>query len=196
MGAKWYVLRTKSRAEYLAADELERDGYEILFPRVKSSYARPGHLDTPLFPGYLFLRCDPTATSWPTFRAGRHILGWIRFDGAIPSIPDDVVVQLMERIEAVNREGGVWRRFRAGETVRIVSKTIQGLAEVIEDAKPRQSRVTILMQFMGRMIRAEVPSEDLQPAEDDSENPFRPPRRTRGGGRRIRGYEASATAGA
>ena len=58
MGSNWYVLRTEPRAEYMATREMDRDGFEVFFPCVEAAHSRFGHADTPLFPGYLFLRCD------------------------------------------------------------------------------------------------------------------------------------------
>ena len=54
--AAWHIIRTKPRAEYMAARELDRDGFEIFFPRIKVAQPRVGHTDDPLFPGYLLIK--------------------------------------------------------------------------------------------------------------------------------------------
>jgi transcriptional antiterminator RfaH len=188
MGLGWYVARTEPRAEFLAANELSRDGYEIFFPRVKSVYPRVGHADMPLFPGYLFLRCDPDADGWPSFRRIHRILGWVGFGGEVPCLPDEVVIDMKERLESINNQGGVWRRFEAGEKVRVVSHTMEGLAEVVEVARSPQSRVKVLLQFMGRLIQVQVPWENLRSIDVQTWEKQRFPRRTRGKGRWIRSY--------
>ena len=91
MGKAWYVLRTESRAEYMAANALESDGYEVYLPKVKTPTPRIGHFDVPLFPGYLFLRCDIESQGWPMFHREHRVAGWIRFDGSVSPIPDDIV---------------------------------------------------------------------------------------------------------
>lgn len=187
MGASWYVVRTEPRAEYLAASELARDGFEVLLPRLKLAYPRFGHTDTPLFPGYLFIRCSPETSGWPVFRPGHRVSGWVGFGGEVPSMSDEAVDELLQRIEAVNNKGGLWRRFEPGERVEIVSKTLQGLAQVVQTGKSPQGRVKVLLNFMGRMVSADVPWEHLRPAPEQAKEPVRIPRRTRGGGRRIRG---------
>ena len=191
MAAAWYVMRTQSRAEYVAADELRRDGFEVLFPRVESPNNPKGHGDTPLFPGYLFLRCDLQNDNWPSFRPAHRVLGWVTFGGEIPSLPDSVVSELTEHLDKINNQGGLWHRFQAGETVQINSGTIQSLAEVLEDAKSPHSRVKVLLQFMGRQIQAQVPWENIQPIIGRPGFNQRAPRRTRGRGRRIKGFEPS-----
>ena len=192
MGASWYVIRTEPRAEYLATTELTRDGFEVLLPRLKLAYPRLGHTDMPLFPGYLFIRCSPETSGWPVFRAGHRVLGWVGFGGEVPSMSDEAVNELLQRIEAVNNQGGFWRRFQLGERVEIVSKSLQGLAEVVQTGKSPQGRVKVLLNFMGRMVSADVPWEHLRPVPEQAKDPVRIPRRTRGRGRQIRGAPSLA----
>jgi transcriptional antiterminator RfaH len=192
MAFRWYVLRTEPRAEYMAAGELGRDGFEIFFPRVLSPQPRLGHADTPLFPGYLFLRCDSEGEGWPSLRLGHRVSGWVSFGGIVPSIPDELVAELMGRVDSINATNGLWRRFRPGERVRVVSKTLESLAQVVEEAKSPHARALVLLQFMGRVVEARVPWADLQPVQDQPLEKLRVPRRTRGGGRWVRGYGPNA----
>lgn len=194
MSYRWYVIRTQPRAEYLAADELERDEVEIFFPRVKTPHPRFGHEDMPLFPGYLFLRCDPEEEGWPTFRPRHRVLGWVGFEGVVPSIPDRAVGELRERLDGIGREGGLWRRFRCGERVEVISNGIESVAQVVEEAKSPQGRVKVLLSFMGRLVSAQVPWESLRSWEEHPWEAHRAPRRTRGRGRWIGGQGATAAA--
>ena len=187
MSANWYVVRIEPRAEYMAAAELTRDGFEVLLPRLKLAYPRFGHTDMPLFPGYLFIRCSPEIDGWPVFRTGHRVQGWVGFGGEVPSMSDEAVNELLYRIEAVNNNGEFWKRFEPGERVEIVSKTLQGLAEVVQTGKSPQGRVKVLLNFMGRMVSADVPWEHLRPAQEPDQHKVRVPRRTRGHGRRITG---------
>lgn len=196
MDSNWHVIRTEPRAEYLAADELDRDGFEVFFPRIKVAHPRCGHSDTPIFPGYLFLRLDAQMEGWPVFRPRHRVVNWVRFGDEIPSLPDDAVAELRQRVDTINGEGGLWRGFKPGDKVRVISNTIQGLAEVIEGAKSPQGRVKVLLEFMGRLVRAQIPWDALRPVEEESEKGRRPLRRTRGGGRWIAGFGLRAPDGA
>lgn len=211
IGPRWYVARTEPRAEFLAADELERDGHEVFFPRVRAPRPRLGHTDMPLFPGYLFLRCDPESEGWPSFRRAHRIAGWVGFAGEVPSLPDEVVAELMERWDTINRQGGFLKRFQPGEKVRIVAGSLMGLAEVVEAAKLPRASVKVLVEFMGRLVQAQVPLQHLEPIEglsfdhkprayqapayQPTQKPRRP-RRTRGKGRWVQGFGSRALAGA
>ncbi len=194
MAEKWYVIRTEPRAEYQAAQALTQEGVEIFFPRVNSPRYRQRQVDLPLFPGYLFIKWDRDSAGWPTFRPVHRVTSWVSFGDFVPSIPDEIITELSEMVDAMNASNGLWRRFKVGEKVRIASGTFQGLAEVIEEAKSPTARALVLLEFMGRMVQTQVPWVDLQPCSGQPENlapqieKVRSPRRTRGGGRWVRGH--------
>ena len=196
MASNWYVLRTEPRAEYLAATELGDDGFEVFFPRVTSPNNRVGHDDVPLFPAYLFLRCDPEADGWPFFRLRHRVAGWVRFGGVVPTIPDEVIAELEQRVEGVNSGMGLWRQYKQGERVFVVSHGMEDLAEIVEEAKSPQANARVLLQFMGRLVQAQVPWADLRPVPDHVSESRYLPRRTRGRGRWIRGFGPRAAVGA
>ena len=190
MTSGWYLMRTRAMSEYLAAAALERNGYEFFFPRVETPKPRPGYDDMPLFPGYVFVRCNVNGRGLPSIQHMAGLLGWVQFDGVAPSVPDRVIDDLQDRLAEINSTGGHWTRFQPGQTVRVASGHLQGLAEVLEEPKTPESRIRVLLEFMGRMVPARVPWHDLQPVAGDgwNGNRRRPPRRTRGRGRWIRGF--------
>ena len=185
MGYNWYVARTEPRAEALAACELGREGYETFLPRVRNPQSGIGNSHSILFPGYLFLRFDPELGGWPFFRQSHRILGWLRFGGEVPCLPDNVVAEIKERIEQINLDGGLRQRFQPGDEVRLTSESLHCLAQVVEDKKP-DTRVKVLLRFMGRLVSTQVPREDLQLIGNEPWEKQRFPRRTRGKGRRVR----------
>ena len=194
MGLKWFVLRAKPRSESLAVRELERDDLEVFAPMVKRRHVRSGPDKAPLFPGYLFVRCDPENNGWPYFRPGQHLLGWVNFRGEVPWLPDEVIANLKLKCDEINQEGGMWRQYKPGEIVRVDSAAIQSFAQVLEDGKTARSRVKVLLNFLDRMVPAQVSREDIQPIEGMSESKSHPPRRTRGRGRWIDGFRPTALA--
>lgn len=188
MARNWYVLRTEPRAEHMASAELDRAGFEVFSPRVKNPSLHGGHVEVPLFPGYLFLRCD-FAEDAPTFKqVAPHVSGWVNFDGVVPPLPEEFIDALRQRLANIDDKGGLWRRFRRGEKVRVVAGNVQEFAEVLEEPKSPQARVRVLMEFMGRLVPAQVSWENLRPAEEENVSSNRSARRTRGKGRWIQGF--------
>ncbi len=192
MSLSWYAVRTKPQSEYLATKVLSGRGFEVFLPLVGSPKPRAGREDTPLFPGYLFLRYDVDRQDWPSLTQLPGILGWVRFNGVVPAVPDEVVELVAERVQAINCTGGLWTRFRRGQRVHVLSGKIEGLAEIVEEPQSPEDRVRVLLEFMGRQVPARVPWFNLRPLEQTAlalrSGTNR--RRTRGRGRRIR--EAAA----
>ncbi len=196
MSTPWYVIRTRPLCEYSASEALARGGFEVFFPRVNSPRPRRGQGDEPLFPGYLFLRFDLSSLGWDAPGRLPGVLGWVRFDGVVPPVPDELVADLRERVALINGGGGLWTRFQPGQKVHVVVGATESLAEVLEEARSPDSRVSVLLQFMGRLVQAKVPWTSLRPyaGEQGHAGGSRAPRRTRGRGRWVRGFGPRAVA--
>ena len=200
MSHRWFVIHTEARAEYLASYALNRDGYQTYFPRIRAAYPRLGHMNTPLFPGYLFLRLDPDNDGWPVFRPSHKIVGYVRFGIEIPSLSDTVVNDLMERVSSINEGGKLPIAFQEGDVVEVTMSSFNTTARVLESGNSSKGTVKVLLEFMGRLVNAEVPWQHIQsvipenqPESVDSDiGTSQLPRRTRGKGRWIRGAKQLA----
>jgi len=188
MPRHWYLIRTKPHSEYIAAESLEREGLEFFLPSVRVPQTPSGQVEAPLFPGYLFLRID--ADTWPSLLRLPGISGWVRFEGVTPPIPDEVVEHLTERIVTIDGSGGLWTRFRRGQKVRVISGHMDNLAEIVEEPTSPENRVRVLLEFMGRLVAAQVSWHHLRPLQDHKylTSSSRAVRRTRGKGRWVRDF--------
>ena len=190
MSEHWYVIRTKPRSEALASAEMERLGYQVLLPLVEEASSSYGRIVAPLFPGYLFLRCGDEAKEFPSLSLRRHVVGWVNFGGIIPTVADEIIEVLKEQLDVIGQEGGLWKRYEAGEMVEVISGSVQSIAKVVEAPKSPQAKVKVLMEFMGRLVSAQVPWENLRKSNRDEVQTLRRGRRTRGGGRWRKGAHA------
>jgi transcription antitermination factor NusG len=120
----------------------------------------------------------------------------VSFGEGIPTVPHEVIQELEHRLAEVNEGGGLWRNFRAGDRVKVVSKALEFLGEIVEEPKAHRSHTKVLLEFMGRKVPAQVAWENLRPMDGEIP-PLNPrPRRTRGKGRWIQGNgPRMATAG-
>ena len=94
------------------------------------------------------------------------------------------MTELSAKVESLNATDGLWRMFREGETVHLTSNGIDSIAEVLESPRSPDTLATVLFQFMGRLVKAKVPWEDITPMEI-SDSPYMRTRGTRGRGRRV-----------
>ena len=192
MALHWYVIRTKPHCDYIAAESLQNEDLELFFPRCKTPKPKPGRNDTPFFPGYLFLRFDFSKQDWSRLKSLPGILCWVRFNGELPWVPDDIVADVAKRVEDINASGGLWTRFKRGQYVRVVTGRLESFAEVLEEPKSPQSQVRVLLELMGQMVSAQVPWHSLQADQLDDDTPRRL-RRTRGKRRWINGAGPRST---
>lgn len=189
MSLNWYALRIKPNSEGLSSAALGREGLDVYSPAVLSPCGEADFVSKPLFPGYLFLRFDMECHDMHLVSGLPGILGWVRFGGAIPAIPDGVVAELKERVALINESGGLWERFQPGDSVQVLSGKMESLGEVLESAKSPHENVRVLLDFMGRMVPAQVPWNSLRPVNQDSVTAgSKRGRRTRGRGRWVRGF--------
>ena len=196
MTKRWYVVRIKPNCDRMAASALSRDGFDLFFPQVDISIRKIQSKRVPMFPGYLFLRCNILGHDLPIISRLPGVFGWLRVDGETPHVPDDVMQELRARIESFRSTGGLWERFKAGQLVRVAQGKLEALATVLVEPSSRNNRVRVLLEFMGREVRATVPWQSLEPmSEDQSERALRRQgRRTRGQRRWIRGFGPRAAA--
>lgn len=190
MALRWYAVRTRPLAEYQARVRLESMGLEVFLPCSRTRRNRSGHEDTPLFPGYLFLRYEAEERGWRRLYRVPQVLGPVAFADEVPALPNKVIDDLKDRVAAINGTGRLWTRFIPGDRVQVSLGPIESLARVVEEALSPEARVTVLLQFLGRQVEAQVPWRDVRPPSTQGlligNWSGRIPRGTRGKGRWIK----------
>jgi transcriptional antiterminator RfaH len=198
MAMAWFVARTRPTAEHGARDHLEAKGIECFLPAVYTTAPRREREDVPLFPGYLFIKYDLEQRGATALRQVPELVGVVTFEGVAPSVPDEVIQELRQRVADINGSGGFWMRYRQGDRVliRLGSQGSESLAEVEVDTTSPQSPIQVIMTFMGRLARAEVPRQSVRAVQDgmlcEDQRSFRHHRRTRGRGRYLFGIAPRA----
>ena len=191
---RWYLARTRSRAEYVARDQLCSLGVEVFMPCVLTPQPRPGRDGTPLFPSYLFVRLVPGDERAARLRMVPQMIGLVAFGGDVPPVDDRVIETIAERVDAINAGGGL-RMVPAhdGRVMLTVGQT-EIPAEVVDHTRSSRARVRVLLEFLGRQVPAEIRvgsaalTGTKKPVDRMLTTPV--PRRTRGRGRWIQGYGA------
>jgi transcriptional antiterminator RfaH len=179
----WYALYTKPNAEAQVARALEMRGFNFFLPLLppRKSNARP----QPLFPSYLFVRCDLSEVTVDEFQFLPGLRRIVEFSGRPAVVAQDAIDFMARELDEIDAAGGlVKHQFRPGDTVVIDSGPLSGLRGVFQGPLGPAERVRILVRFLGETNRAEVPLEAIRKAGADDALPRRR-RGTRGRGRRI-----------
>jgi transcriptional antiterminator RfaH len=161
----WFCLRSQVKREHLAAACLRQyPEVEAFCPRVrfrKRTTRGPVWFVESMFPGYLFARFDYT-TFHRRVRQGRGIRGFVQFGGRFGLLPDDLIDQLKARV-GENEIAEINQTFVPGQNVQISQGPFQGLEALVTRSIAARDRVEILIEWMGRSVRAEANTADLVP---------------------------------
>jgi transcriptional antiterminator RfaH len=147
--AYWAVVRVRARQEALAADQLEKAGFEVFAPKTRAG---------PLFPTYTFVRIDG---HWRAIERTVGVLGLVKFGEAPARCPDGEIAALQRRVDArgLIRLPSPRPRRRSippGAKVRI------GALTAIYAGMTARERELVLIDFLGRRLMVEVASMELE----------------------------------
>ena len=147
---QWFAIKTKARREQLAAENLERQDFEVFLPKISLSKQRRGRWQAvveALFPGYLFVHLDLDSQNVAPIRSTRGVLGLVRLGGEVRAVPDGIIDELRAR----QIDGSIELRpvFKPNDPVILVDGPMAGLNAVFK-AQTGLERVTILLEILGR----------------------------------------------
>lgn len=160
----WFAVWTKPRAEAVAREHLERQGFECRLPRTGKLVPTASGVRAmvePLFPRYLFLRADAERQDLGRIRSTRGVSALVR-RGLIPAlVPEHVIATLDARTQP---ESGLIALsappLAAGDRVRVTQGPFSGLDAVFRARRP-SDRVSLLLEVLGERCRVDVPLSHL-----------------------------------
>jgi transcriptional antiterminator RfaH len=160
----WYAVITKPRSEAVAEENLRRQGFECLLPRVRRVLRGAGGLKTrveSLFPSYLFLRADTDRVSLASVRSTRGALGLVRFGLEPVRVPAPVIEGIRARMDG---DDGLVQlaapELVAGQRVRVTEGPLLGWEGVFVAADGFE-RVRLLLSLLGSVREVVLPKSQL-----------------------------------
>lgn len=164
---EWFAAHTLAKSEEKAAQHLIRQGFGVYFPRYMKRRCHARKIDyiaAPLFPRYIFVAMDIAKARWRAISSTVGISHLICNGNKPIAIPEDII----DSIRAKENESGYVRvaestPFREGQAVGIMSGPFQDLTGVFQ-AMSDNERVMVLLDILGRHVRARVPLSALRPA--------------------------------
>lgn len=160
----WFAVHTKSRAEAIAREHLERQGFACLLPRLCRMLRTARGIERriePLFPRYLFLRADPDRHSLASVRSTRGAVGLVRFGGEPAAVPAAVIARIRQHLD--EGDGFVQLQapaLRPGQAVRVTEGVFSGWQGVF-CAADGGDRVRLLLDVLGARREVVLPRAQL-----------------------------------
>lgn len=160
----WYLVHSKPQQERTAAQQLERQGFEVFLPRLRHQVRHAGRwrekVDA-MFPRYLFVRADTEEQGLSPIRSTVGVSCLVRFGNRPARVPTELITELQARADAENIVSAEARAdFSPGERVRIIEGPFAGLEGIIQ-AKGARERVDLLLMVLGESTRTRVSTHDL-----------------------------------
>ena len=163
----WWAIQCKPRQETRAQANLETSGVRTFLPLTRAAGAVRSTRDAPaktepLFPRYLFARCDgPGMTHRIRFARGvTRILG----TGSAPTSVDESIISAIQ--QRVGADGCVPLRsaLQPGDAVRIVEGPLKDFVGVLERSVTPDDRVRLLVAAVQGHWRVTVDGRCLERA--------------------------------
>src|SRR5471032_3356616 len=163
---RWYLVHTKPSREAVAQENLERQGFEVYFPRLKHFVrwgGRSRERVTALFPRYLFLNLDEGRQSLRPVHSTLGVSTVVRFGLQYTIVPEAVICALHRRADPLS---GLHQLANAsllvrGAKVRISTGAFDGFEGIFQRAAG-DDRVVVLLSLLGHDTRVQVPARCIQ----------------------------------
>ncbi len=149
----WHVVHTRPHQEKRAAANLRNQDYRVWLPamsRTRRHARKVETVQTPLFPGYLFIELDLGREKWSPINS-TYGVKYILSDGVQPQIlPDEFVDTLMDSVDETGA-AFVDPKLHPGDTVRFISGPFSDCLAAVREMLPRE-RVRLLLSVLGRQV--------------------------------------------
>jgi len=107
-----------------------------------------------MFPGYLFASFD-LAEMHRQVRHAHGVIGIVQFGGRYPTVDEEALVQLRDRIGAAEVKELNYE-LSQGDQVKILEGAFVGLEAGVTQVLPAKERVKVLVDFFGGRVQVEV----------------------------------------
>jgi transcriptional antiterminator NusG len=158
----WFAVRTRARAEKAVYDQLQRKEIEAFLPTVTKWSRwkdRKKQVDWPLFPGYCFVRFDPSTSLSILTCVG--VASIVAFGSELASIPD-VEIESLRILVTSTLKFDPAPFLKEGEMVRVVHGPLTGVTGRLV-RKGDKARLFLSVELIGQSVSAEVDASDVAP---------------------------------
>lgn len=170
-GSRWYACYTRGRHEKKVASHLDSRKIETFLPLHREDVQwsdRRKTVDRPLFPSYVFARCE--TSELPQVLSARGLVTIVRTGGTLAVIPDEEIENLRRFAEVLTDRRIVPERepvIEPGDRVRVVSGPFAGIEGVAVLRRGRK-RLRVSLSTVGEGLVVDLDDASLQVAGSGS----------------------------
>ena len=160
----WYLIHSKPRQEYIAKEQLERQGYTTYLPLLPARRRKQGRAHTviaPMFPRYLFIHLSDQTDDWGPIRSTIGVANLVRFAQAPARIPDSLVNILKEREDHAGIQILPQKDYRTGDRVRIAEGPFEGFEAIFQESSSRHW-VLLLLQIAEKYFQLQLNPDQIE----------------------------------
>lgn len=164
-GKSWHAVLTRPRAEKTTAAEICARGLECYLPLVREVHAwsdRRQPVDTPLFPGYLFVRLSSAAEEQLAVQRVSTVARLLGHNNQ-PEVIPDIEIESVRRVIASGIDFHRINMLRAGDRVLVRRGPLRGVEGFFERFG-RRGRLVVNIEMLARGLQVEVDSGDVRTA--------------------------------
>ena len=162
LGKKWYIVHTYSGQEARAKQSLleraaalgfEDSIDEVLIPEENVVEVVGGKKRTSkrkFFPGYIMVRMDLNDDTWHVVKGTPKITGFVGDSTKPPSISDEEVARMTQRIKDGAAKPKPLISFEEGDNVRVTTGPFANFSGFVDEVTPEKEKLRVMVQVFGR----------------------------------------------
>ncbi len=159
---KWFLLKTKTRQEKRAMENLQRQYTECYCPEVfveKIIRGKKSQVSEILFPGYLFVNFRSPTSSIHSVKNTRGVQSFVSFDGSPVRVPSALIQELKEKTKP-SEKLLISNLPKRGDKLKVTEGPFNGMS-VIFSQPNGDMRAEVFLNIMNQKVKASIEYSNL-----------------------------------
>ena len=151
----WYLIKTKTRQENIAIQNLKNQEYSTYCATVKID-----NKHVVLFPGYIFIHLDKKIDNWSPIRSTKGVINFVRFGLSFAQVPDKVIEFIKANQLITLEKFKNLDKLKPGDKVQITEGVFKNCIAIFKSYKSEE-RIILLMKILGQQQAINIKQELL-----------------------------------
>ena len=159
---KWFLLKTKTRQEKRAMENLQRQHAECYCPEVfveKIFRGKKSQVFEVLFPGYLFVNFRNPRSPLHSVKNTRGVQNFVSFGGSPARVPCALIQELKEKTKP-SENLLISNLPKRGDKLKVTGGPFEGISVVFSQPNGDE-RAEVLLNMMNQQVKASISYSNL-----------------------------------